>query len=161
MTPVEDGVVRVTRTVMAAPEAVWAAFTEPEAMAAWMWAGIGERPRAVAEVKPGGRYRVAIDEAPGTNGWESSERAFQGLYVVVDPPRRLVYTLRWEAPVGYNQSGEPVLDEVVVVDIEAAADGTSLVQMAHLGIPEVGAAAHEQGIEAMFDALQSLLGSVS
>lgn len=150
-------IVQVERTVRASPEAVWTAFTEPDAMAAWMWAGIGERPRAVADVTPGGRYRVAIDDTPGKDGWESGERAFEGVYVVVDPPRRLVYTLRWDAPVGYNQTGKPVLDEAVVVDIADAADGAA-VRMTHLGIPQEGAAAHTEGIEAMFDALESLVG---
>jgi uncharacterized protein YndB with AHSA1/START domain len=160
MSPVVDGVVHVERSVEAGPEDVWRAFTEPEAMAAWMWAGIGENPRAVADVRPGGRYRVAIDDVPGKDGWESGERAFEGTYAVVAPLERLVYTLRWDAPVGYNQAGSPVLDEVVAVDIEHRS-GSTLVRMAHMGIPDDGisAAAHEQGIQAMFDSLERYLES--
>ena len=158
MSPVVDGVVRVERSLSATPEQVWRAFTDPTAMAAWMWAGIGESPRATSDVRPGGRYRVVIDDTPGKDGWASGERAFEGTYAVVEAPARLVYTLHWDAPVGYNQTGESVSDEVIEVEIESRA-GSSIVRMAHMGIPGDGIslAAHDLGVQAMFDSLEEFL----
>jgi uncharacterized protein YndB with AHSA1/START domain len=155
MSPVVDGVVRVERSLSATPEQVWRAFTDPLAMAAWMWAGIGDNPRATSDVRPGGRYRVVIDDSPGKDGWASGERAFEGTYAVVEAPARLVYTVHWDAPVGYNQTGAAVPDEVVEVVIEPLA-GSTVVRMAHMGIPDdaISLIAHDRGIEAMFDSLE-------
>lgn len=158
MSPIVDGVIQVERTVTASAHQVWDAFTRPAAMAAWMWAGLGESPRAVSDARPGGRYRVAMDQPAGKDGWASSERAFEGVYAVVEPPDLLVYTLHWDAPVGYNQAGAAVPSEVVVVEIEGSPDST-FVRMRHMGIPDDATSlmAHERGIEAMLDGLERFL----
>lgn len=158
MSPFKDGVLHMTRTWRASPERVWNAFTDPGLMAHWMWGGMGDNPRAHADVRPGGRYRVAIDQEAGRDGWASAERAFEGVFAVVEPFSRLVYTLHWDAPVGYNQQGVPVPDEVVVVAFRPDGEGTAL-DMHHMGIPDdgVSAATHEAGIAATFDILSTLL----
>lgn len=154
---IEDGVIVLDRVVAAPVDRVWSAFTEPDAMAAWMWAGLGANPRATADVRPGGRYRVAIDEEPGQGGWASGERAIEGVYAVVEPPRRLVFTLHWDAPVGYNQQGRAVPDECVILELTELAVGTR-VMYRHLGVPDdgVSAAAHQAGDSAALDRLVAI-----
>ncbi len=155
--PFTDRVLSLERRFAASPERVWEAFTDAGAMT-WMWGGMGSNPRADADPRPGGRYRVAIDEEPGKDGWGPAERAFEGVYAVVEPPARLVYTLHWDAPVGYNQTGRPVPDEVVVVELTGQGGATDL-RMLHMGIPDDGASAreHEAGIVATFEHLARLV----
>ena len=81
-----------------------------------------------------------------------------GVYVEVDPPKRLVYTLHWEADVGYNRDGAGVSDEVIIVDLSPVGKDTKL-NFRHLGIPNDGFSAPEHGraAEAMFDLLAEVL----
>jgi uncharacterized protein YndB with AHSA1/START domain len=156
MSPVDGGSITINRRFLASPERVWRAFTDPGDMAAWMWAGLGDNPRATADVRPGGRYEVAIDHAE--DGWDGDSAAKRGTYAVVEPPHRLVFTVHWDAPMGYNQQGSCVPSEVVVVRLSADGDGT-LMQFEHHGVPDDGVAApaHEAGISAEFDVLASLV----
>jgi len=152
-----DGAVHLNRTYPVGVADVWDAFTHPEQMT-WMWAEMGADPRATADVRPGGHYRVAMDQPPGTDGWESGERAMEGVYAVVEPERRLVFTLHWDAPVGYNQRGTVVPDEVVVVDFSPVGEGCQ-VEFRHFGIPDDGVSpgGHDEGDAASLDHLGSLL----
>lgn len=157
---VEDGVrVRLSRRVAAPPERVFGAFVDPDRVS-WMWAGLGENPTADIDLRVGGRYRIAIEPAEGHEGWNGGDMAFSGVYVEIVPNRRLVYTLHWEADVGYNSGPDEVLDEAVIVDLAADGDGT-LLTMQHVGIPDDGmsAAEHGRGIEQSLDLLASLLES--
>lgn len=131
-------------------------------MAAWMWAGWGSNTIAQADVRVGGRYEVYTTPPDPDPSWPAERWGFFGFYTVIEAPTRLVYTLHWDGPVGYNQLGEPVADEAVIVDLEQTDAGTQVV-MWHVGIPPVAAAApaHGQGIEAMFDALEDHLGIAS
>lgn len=133
----------VTRDMAAAPERVWRAFTDPDDAAQWMWGAGAADVTAELDPRVGGRYRVA-------RGGEG----FRGLYVEVDEPRRLTFTLRWEAPVGY----EPHTDEAAIVTFEATDTGTR-VTYRHVGIPDDGVAAVEHGkaIQATLDALAALV----
>ena len=92
------------RTLDAPVERVWRALTDPAALTAWFWP---ERfdPSVEVELRVGGRYRIA---GPGAG------IAAGGEYVTVDPPRRLVFTWRWD--------GDP--DETLVT-VDLSADGAA------------------------------------
>jgi uncharacterized protein YndB with AHSA1/START domain len=156
MSPLNGGSIRITRRFEAAVERVWQAFTEPDDMAAWMWAGMGANPRATADVRPGGRYEVAIDHTE--EGWDGDTAAKRGVYAVVEAPHRLIFTVHWDAPMGYNQQGSCVPSEVAVVRLAADGDGT-VMDFEHHGIPDDGVAVpiHEVGIAAEFDHLGRLV----
>lgn len=151
---------RITRTMTAEPGRVWEAFTRPDLMASWMWANHQSNTRASCDLRVGGRYDVYTDAPEGEHGWDSDRWGFAGIYVDIVPNERLVYTIHWDGPVGYNQTGDLVLDEVVIVDMRPASDGTEIV-MWHLGIPADGVSAptHAAGIESMFDHLEGLLAA--
>lgn len=149
---------KVTRRFDASPDNVFAAFTEPNIAARWMWGGLGSNPRAQIDLKVGGRCRIAIDPPKGHTGWANGEDAMSGVFVEVDPPTRLVYTLHWEADVGYNVGEDETLDEVIIVDLSSDGEGT-LVSFQHVGIPDDGISATEHGkaADAMFDLLSALV----
>lgn len=156
MSPVDGGSITFTRRFEAPLDRVWRAFTDPADMAAWMWAGMGENRRASADVRPGGAYEVAIDHTQ--DGWKGDTAAKRGVYAIVEAPHLLVFTVHWDAPMGYNQQGSCVPSEVAVVRLTADGAGT-VMEFEHHGVPEDGVAAptHEIGIGAEFDHLAALV----
>jgi uncharacterized protein YndB with AHSA1/START domain len=150
--------VRLVRTLPASPDRVWTAFTQPDVMVRWMWADYATNAVAEVDLRVGGQYSVATDAPEGDFDWPSTRWAFRGLYVEVAPPVRLVYTLRWDAPVSYNQSSDAVLDEAVAIDLEPVGEDQTRLTMLHMGIPdETAARAHGEGVTAMVDGLEAVL----
>jgi uncharacterized protein YndB with AHSA1/START domain len=143
---VSAGTVTVSRLVPAAPERVFAAWTEVEQLAAWWWPQLAGTTYEV-DVRPGGRYRI---RGPAIGATVS------GVYTEVDPPRRLVLTWNWE------DDGEPVpaVEDTVVVTFEQVDEGT-LVTVAHTSsahVPEGGA---ERGWNDVLDRLAGVVGGQS
>lgn len=154
-----DGiVVQVSQRFDHPPEMLFAAFTEPRLASRWMWAGLGSQPHAEIDLRVGGRYRIAITADPDDDSWPGSERAMRGLYLQIEPNRRLIYTLHWDADVGYNRPCLESIDEAVIVDIRAL-DAGSRLTLAHVGLPgdAMSAEAHAEGIQASLDVLTALL----
>ncbi|HSF86252.1 MAG TPA: SRPBCC domain-containing protein [Acidimicrobiia bacterium] len=146
------------RVFDAPPAQVFDALVDPDLAPRWMWAGVGTNPNAELDLRVGGRYRIAIDPADGEEGWKGgADLAMSGIYVEIIRDRRLVFTLHWEADVGYNRDGE-VLDEAVIIDLDEVERGTRLV-LQHVGIPNdgVSAAEHCRGTAAALDQLAILL----
>lgn len=154
-----DGiVVQVSQRFDHPPEMLFAAFTEPRLASRWMWAGLGSQPYAEIDLRVGGRYRIAITADPDDDSWPGNERAMRGVYLQIEPNRRLVYTLHWDADVGYNRPCLESIDEAVIVDIRAL-DAGSLLTFTHVGLPgdAMSAEAHAEGIQASLDVLTALL----
>ncbi|MCP3905749.1 MAG: SRPBCC domain-containing protein, partial [Planctomycetes bacterium] len=128
------------------PLTVYEAWTSEQAFAAWSWGDLASDVTATLDVRPGGAYEVATARPDGTT-W-----AFKGTYEEIDPGRRLVYSLSWTAPMGYDTPGERV-----TVDFHADGDGTRMV-MRHDGVPGAKArATHEHGWQNTFDHLERRL----
>ncbi len=156
---IHDGImVRITRRFDHPPGMLFAAFTDPDLAARWMWAGLGSDPYAEIDLRVGGRYRVAITAAPDDDTWPGEERAMRGVYLEIEPGRRLVYTLHWDANVGYNRPCLASIDEAVIVDLRETDTGCSLT-FTHIGLPgdARSAEAHAQGVQASFDVLTAVL----
>ena len=101
--------VTITRTIPAPTEKVFAAWTTPEALKRWSAPGDLTNPIVEVDLRVGGRYRIDM-AAP--NG---AVHRVTGVYKVIDPPRRLVYTWFWET--------NPALGEMLVT-VEFRARGT-------------------------------------
>ena len=84
------------------------------------------------------------DSNATADGWRSDRIGRLGIYLEIVPERRLVYTLHWDAPVGYNQTGAVVADEAFLVTFTPDGDGT-IVEVEHCGIPDDGGANIEHG----------------
>jgi uncharacterized protein YndB with AHSA1/START domain len=84
------------------------------------------------DCRPGGAYRVEV--LPG--------RIATGVFVVVEPPRRLVYTWGWEPG-----SGSPVPPGSTTVEFLLVPEGHGTrVTLTHRGLPDASAAAgHTRG----------------
>ena len=95
-----------------APQKVWRAWTEPEAVKQW-WGPGGNDPVSVAQldVRVGGRFRVVFGGAQG------KDHEVQGIYKEVVPERKLVFTWTWP-----NSTPERVSQ--VTIRLTPAAGGT-------------------------------------
>lgn len=99
-----SGVPSLDKTIHidAPPEVVFEFLTDPEKMARWC----GEE--AELEPEPGGLFRLRFE-----GGIES-----EGRYVIVDPPRRVVFT------VGMSGTAVPVGGSLVEIRLEPEGEGT-------------------------------------
>jgi len=73
-----------------APEKVWRAWTDPQALKHWFGPG-GSQHVSVADIdlRVGGRFRLVFGGADG------KEHEAAGVYKVVQPHRKLVFTWSW------------------------------------------------------------------
>ena len=119
--------------IAATPDVVFPYFTDATLLAEWMgqWASL--------EPTPGGSFEVDLGCAP-----------VRGKYVVVEPPRRVVFT--WG--IAGNEELPP---ESTTVEITLTAVGQdTLVELVHLDLPESRRRDHQAGWSRLFDALTAL-----
>jgi uncharacterized protein YndB with AHSA1/START domain len=90
-------------TYAAAPERVYACFTDPELLVGWFCPNPDLPTTAEVDVRPGGAWRVRMGD------W-----VVGGSYLEVEPPRRLVFTFDWE----HDD------DPATTVEVEITPDGS-------------------------------------
>jgi uncharacterized protein YndB with AHSA1/START domain len=113
----EPLVVRKTVEIAASPETVWELLVDP--VKAIRWWGIG----AEFDPRPGGKLRVHV--IPGS--------VASGVFVELDPPRRLVYTWGWSEGGGGPELVPPG-STTVEIELEPTAAGTTL-RLTQTGLP--------------------------
>ncbi len=96
--------IRVERVFDAPRERVWRAMTEPELVAQWWGRGNGLTIERM-EVEPGGRWRF-VEHAP------EGDFGFEGRYLEVAPPERLVETFGWD-----DMPGGEVVNAMTLEDL--------------------------------------------
>ena len=97
-----------------APQKVWRAWTDPQAVAKWWGPGPGE-PVSLAEldVRVGGRFRIVF------GGPDGKAHECAGIYKEVVPNRKLVFTWSWP-----NSTPERI--SVVTIEFVRSGTGTDL-----------------------------------
>ncbi len=143
----------IERTFPVSQERLFRALTDPEDLKVWVWGSEGRDVEADVDLKVGGQVRTTtrVDRPDG-----NEERAgFRGVFALIEPPRRLVHTVHWDASVGYNAPGMNPVDEVIAAEVEPCAEGCRL-RYTHLGIPDdgVSAAEHERSVRITLDVLE-------
>jgi uncharacterized protein YndB with AHSA1/START domain len=116
-------------------EDVYAAWTQPAAMARWL-APMGSAD-VEADVRVGGRFRVVMIG-------DAMSIQHTGEYLTVEPPRRLSFT--WQSP---YTGAEP---SVVTVTLTPDGDSTHLLLL-HERLPEGAAESHRGGWGAILQRL--------
>src|SRR5690606_10341476 len=144
----------IERKLAATPEAVYAAFTEPDKYAKWVWGSYAKDVRAEIDLKINGMLCVTEDAGKGRHD------LFRGIYLEIEPGRKLIHTLHWGGGMGYDYEGKTPLDEVIVLDFLPDPDGC-LLRYRHMGVPdEPGIAAdHEQSVRGTLDWLERVVRS--
>jgi uncharacterized protein YndB with AHSA1/START domain len=123
--------VQVKRRIAAPAQALFDAWLDPQAIAAWMRLFDTVRTEAQSDPVVGGSYRIDMHQADG------SVVEHIGEYVEIAAPRRLVFT--WASPATQHQAS------LVTVEFIDCADGVTEVSLTHEQLPEYMAQAHVGG----------------
>lgn len=102
----------LVRRLKAPPARVWAAWTRPETMVLWFGPHHTRAEHAEADLRPGGRFRVALREDNG------ERHECTGLYAEIAPERRLVFSWNWVSM--------PERVSRVTVELREVPEGTEL-----------------------------------
>ena len=103
----------ITRHYAVAPEKVWRAWTEPQALSHWFGPGDTDSvTRAELDVRAGGSYLIAFRTTDG------EEHCVSGVYQVVEPPRRLSFSWAWQST--------PERVSLVTIELEPDGEGCEL-----------------------------------
>jgi uncharacterized protein YndB with AHSA1/START domain len=131
-----------------APEKVWRAWTDPEAIKRW-WGPGDNQPVSVAQldVRVGGRFRVVF------GGPEGRDHDVQGVYREVVPNRKLVFTWTWP-------NSTPERESLVTIVFKKVAGGTELVFRHEQFIDETVRDNHKQGWSESFVKLERFLQEI-
>jgi uncharacterized protein YndB with AHSA1/START domain len=135
---------RLERFYPVAPEKVWRAWTDPQALGQWFRPNATfSIPVAEADVRVGGRFRVLMVDARG------EEFDLSGVYREVIALRKLAMTWEWK-----NQPGH---ESLVRVSLRPSQGGTQL-ELRHEGYLDFdNQPTHAQGWNGALDKLGQLL----
>lgn len=137
--------IRLTRTIRAAPEKVFRAWTEPDQMKRWSAPEGYTVAEAASELRVGGRFRIRME------GPEGAVHTAEGEYRKVDPPKRLAYTWDW------TDEGASMGDTLVTVEFRETGEGHTEVVLVHELFPGKEAAEdHEQGWASCLNRLEAI-----
>lgn len=134
--------VQLTREIRAKPERVFRAFTTPDDLKRWSAPQGFTVPDAEVDLRVGGAYRISM-RAP-----DGAVHTAIGTYREITPPRRLVYTWRWEGGMEGDET-----ETLVTVEFRERGQGTEVIFL-HEGFrDEVTRGKHNEGWTAIFDRL--------
>jgi uncharacterized protein YndB with AHSA1/START domain len=128
-----------------APQKVWRAWTDPQALKQWWGAAPGETVSLVElDVRAGGRYRIVFGGADG----KAHEVA--GVYREVVPNRKLVFTWSWPRTT-------PERESLVTIVFKEARGGTELDFRHEQFIDESVRDGHKRGWQPLLEKLARYL----
>jgi uncharacterized protein YndB with AHSA1/START domain len=134
----------VRRTFAAPRERVFNAWTRSEELRKWFAPGPLTTAVAESDLRVGGRYRITM------RGPDGKEHTVTGVYRTIDPPKRLVYTWRWEDKPSAGES-------TVTVEFNERGRSTEVV-LRHEGLPnEKEIADHEHGWNGCLEKLEKVV----
>jgi uncharacterized protein YndB with AHSA1/START domain len=141
----QTGVTLEIRRTFAAPrERIFNAWTRSEELRKWFAPGPLTTAVADSDLRVGGRYRITM------RGPDGKEHTVTGVYQIIEPPRRLVYTWRWEDKPSAGES-------TVTVEFNDRGESTEVV-LRHEGLPnEKERAEHEQGWNGCLEKLEKVV----
>ena len=137
---------RLSRQYPVAPERVWRAWTDPQALSAWF--GPGEEQsvtEALLDVRPGGSYHIRFRTPDG----EANEVG--GRYEVVQPLRKLVFSWAWHST--------PERVSRVTIELQPVPGGTQMEFLHERFFDAAAAANHARGWTAIFEKLDRWITS--
>jgi uncharacterized protein YndB with AHSA1/START domain len=134
----------ITRHYRVAPEKVWRAWTEPQALSRWFGPGDTDSvTRAEMDVRVGGRYHIAFRTQDG------EEHDVSGVYQEVELHRRLSFTWAWKST--------PERVSLVTIELEPDGGGCELRFRHDRFFDQKAADDHKRGWTATFVKLDAFL----
>ena len=130
------------RRLNAAPEKVYAAWTDPEKMSRWLGPPDVISVRATCDVRTGGRYHITM-VVP------NDQHDVSGIYREVVPNEKLVFTWAWKST--------PERESLVTVTFKPDGTGTIMTLLHEQFFDEAARDNHNKGWTAIIDRLGQLL----
>jgi uncharacterized protein YndB with AHSA1/START domain len=141
----DETALRLERLIPSPPDELYALWIEPDQIAKW-WAPDGYQSVVdTLDVRPGGRWRTILRQPDG------GELTASGVYRVVDPPRRLVFTWAWE-----DAARARGHETEVSVSFEPAPGGTRLILVQQRFESTQARDNHIRGWSASFDRIANM-----
>lgn len=135
----------LVRRIKAAPAAVFEAWTRAEILATWWGPHHTRVIDAEIDAREGGGFRVVLEEDSG------ARHEVGGVYAVIDPPKRLVFSWAW--------TNAPERVSRVTVVLRAISEGTE-VTLTHDRFADEGTATrHRRGWTESLDRLAGRFGA--
>jgi uncharacterized protein YndB with AHSA1/START domain len=131
------------RRFNAAPEKVYAAWTQPAQIAQWFGPDAGGVQRAETDLRAGGRFTIAFNTEDG------EEHQVNGVYREVVRNKKLVFTWAWRST--------PERESLVTVLIEPDGDGSLLTLTHEQFFDEAARDRHSHGWTGSLDKLERYL----
>lgn len=143
----DDRVLKIEQRLKAAPEKVFAAWTDPKQVAKWF----SPEGMSVAETsndaRPGGKWATTMRSAEGT------DHLVSGVYREVERPRRLVFTWAW------HNEGKRGHETEVVVEFRPDAGGTLMTLLQRPFQDQKSRDMHNMGWSSSLGRLQRLVAA--
>ncbi|MGZ4314715.1 MAG: SRPBCC family protein [Gaiellaceae bacterium] len=133
------------RTLPARRSRVFNALTEPDELAKWWGPNGFTAPGVEVDLRVGGTYRIAMQPPEGALFY------LVGEFREVDPPARLSYTFRWEAPDPEDR------ETIVTLSLEDLGGSTEVNFWQGEFATERRRALHHEGWANSFDRLQEMM----
>ena len=128
----ESPLVEVEKTIRAAPEEVFEAWSSADLVKQWWGPEHFDCPSAKSDFRVGGEYLYAMRGEDGDTNWST------GRFIEIEPNRRIVYTDSFSDsegklmnPKGFEDFGETF----VTVEIEPMGESETKMRLSHAGIP--------------------------
>lgn len=143
----ETLVLHLSRHFDAPREAVFHAWTDPDALAQWMGPRAVKARDVTVDLRVGGRYSLTMD------GKDGSVYPLSGTYREIVPPKRLVFTFAW------GHGDLEGVEMLVTLDFTEERGGT-LLSLTQTKVPSERARdSHTEGWTGSFDCLADYLAS--
>ncbi len=133
----------IKRRLNAAPEKVYAAWTDPEKILKWFGPDSGPVHEAVTDVRVGGRYAVSFSTEDG------EQHDVRGVYREVVPDQKLVFTWAWRTT--------PERESLVTILIKPDGSGSILTLIHEQFFDEAARDGHRRGWTGCLDKLERFL----
>ncbi len=144
MTTDTDTILRISKVIPAAREAVFSAWIDPEQIKQWSCPPAASVLDAEVDLEVGGAFRIQM------RGMEGAIYTAFGAYREIDRPSRLVYTWDWE------EQDRAVGETIVTVEFIDRGDSTEVV-VTHEEFPSAEATeGHRQGWAGSLEQLERL-----
>jgi uncharacterized protein YndB with AHSA1/START domain len=127
--PMQETVVRIERSISAAPERVYRAWLDPGLIGRWMAPGDLRVSDVHIEERVGGRYRISQADAGGERGGFDCEIA------ELVPNERIAFRWGFFGPEGIDQ-----YDSLLTVSFREAPDGTTSLLLVHERLEQLSSA---------------------
>jgi uncharacterized protein YndB with AHSA1/START domain len=136
----------ISRTYPASVERVFKAWTDANQLGQWFAPTDDYTTQASVDLRVDHEYRIAITHKGG------NVHTILGTYRLIDPPRKLVYTWRWE--------GGPAADTLVTVDFTPDDDATKVTITHEQFLDAEARDKHNEGWNGCLNRLQRTLTTV-